>query len=354
MRFIVSSLCLSAFLQEFAENGPVMSVDMDDGEVEFDDGSVNIVTEPLPVELARRYFRDVLSGLEYLHFNSVIHRDIKPENLLVDASGRVMIGDFGVSTLCEGDEQLITSTAGTGVFLAPEVIASGSRSRGFAGPQTDVWSLGVSLYFMLYGRLPWYAKSLPEIYRSICSDPLVFPTGLEFAHIPVAAQCLIRGMLEKDPRERVTIAKMLYECPWVTAEGSWALDTHCVMSGFPTATAYKSQPPVANTLCSREIQSAVCSGQIKPSIPATAAGAGECTLLAKMKSRLASWKREMCRRCDAKKAARAKKRATMGAKLPSSLEPNEITEAIKSSKAARRATAAANTYAITTSQTATH
>ena len=340
-------------VMEYAENGPIMHVDLDDGEVEFEDGSVNIVSEPLPVETARRYFRDMLVGLEYLHHQNIVHGDLKPENILVAGDGRAMIGDFGVSTLCENDSHLISTTAGTRVFMAPECLKRtklDGKEKGFDGAQSDCWAAGVTLFYMLYGRLPWYSRSLPEIYRQICEDPLVFPTGLEFAHIPVQAQTLIRIMLDKNPNTRATISKML-QCPWVSDWGAWTSDQHCVSLGFPSAAQYKSQPLVEATICSKEIQRALCPGKIQvdrdisPSTVTGVAGSDtQCPLFQRMKSRINSWKREMTRKCDAKKAARAKKRATL-----QSMEVLKKEEASKLAsaklKAARRATAAPDVYA---------
>jgi serine/threonine protein kinase len=235
----------------------------------------------------------------------VIHRDIKPENILLTASPAdssvliAKIADFGVSTMCEGDECLISSTAGTGVFMSPEMIKSGARNKGFGGPPTDIWSLGVTLFYLCYGRLPWYSKSLPEIYRMICEDALVFPTGAEFAQVPEAARNLMRGMLEKDPKERVTIRQM-FKCPWVTDEGEWDLNQLC--ANLPPAIQkkleYKSAPPVAAAICSKDVAAAIVSEvSIKPDavVPKkttiTIDGfTGQCSTLNKLKTRLLNWK----------------------------------------------------------------
>ena len=67
---------------------------------------------PLPGEVARAYFRDVLVGLEYLHFQRIVHRDIKPSNILVAGDGRACIGDFGVSLMLKRDGELLADVAG--------------------------------------------------------------------------------------------------------------------------------------------------------------------------------------------------------------------------------------------------
>lgn len=228
------------------------------------------------------------------------------------------------------------------------MVKSKAKNRGFGGAQTDIWSLGVTLFMMLYGRLPWYARSIPEIYRMICEDPLVFPQGLEFAHIPVEAQCLIRSMLDKNPKTRATIAEML-QCVWVTDNHTWDVQQNCALAGFPDATQYKTQPLVESTVCSGEIQAAMRPGKfsvdpVAPSPPAVDdKGDRVVGTLCRIRSRLALWRKEMCRKCDAKKAERARKRATV-----TGAESAQIEAALKSrkaTKASRRATAAEGIYA---------
>lgn len=77
-------------------------------------------TSPLPEETARKYFRDVVLGLEYLHYQKIIHRDIKPSNLLVSDEDRIKIADFGVcNEFNQEDDAILTSTTGTPAFVAP-------------------------------------------------------------------------------------------------------------------------------------------------------------------------------------------------------------------------------------------
>jgi len=309
-------------IQEFAEGGPIMSVDImdEDCEVELPDGSVNILAEPLPLDVARDYFRDVLKGLEYLHHQHVIHRDIKPENLLTDATGRVMIADFGVSTLVDGEDgcnDVASVAAGTGVFMSPETVKGGARKRRgekndescactctdpdaevacsnpLCGAATDIWSLGVTLYFMVYGRLPFYSRSLPDIYKDICEKDVTFPHSPEFAHIPETVRDLIRAMLRKSPHERATIEE-IYQNPWVNADGTWqphaethaptdmdayayayehgmdedgasvpAAGSYCTMTCTNTCPlAYKSQPLVAHTLQESDVAQAMRGAEV--------------------------------------------------------------------------------------------
>ena len=100
---------------------------------------------------ARKYFRDLVSALEYCHCNLVIHRDLKLENILLSKDGRqVKLADFGLSNLITPGLPLQTS-CGSYQYTAPEVICGES----YIGPASDVWSLGICLYAMVTGSLPF-------------------------------------------------------------------------------------------------------------------------------------------------------------------------------------------------------
>ncbi|KAL1426522.1 hypothetical protein MTO96_018261 [Rhipicephalus appendiculatus] len=93
---------------EFLEKGPVIEIP---------------TSTPLSETQAWTYFRDVVLGMEYLHHQKIIHRDIKPSNLLLDDKGRVQIADFGVCNQFEGVDALLSGTAGTPAFVAPEALS---------------------------------------------------------------------------------------------------------------------------------------------------------------------------------------------------------------------------------------
>mmetsp|Transcript_28781 Transcript_28781/g.21446 ORF Transcript_28781/g.21446 Transcript_28781/m.21446 type:complete len:225 (-) Transcript_28781:184-858(-) len=114
-----------------------------------------------------KYFRDIVAGLHYLHEQvGVIHRDLKPENLLLDENDHVKIADFGVSFMIENGCDKLTSTAGSNYFFAPEIC----KGETYKGKKTDIWALGVTLYFMLYKKYPFEARNIPELYSKICND----------------------------------------------------------------------------------------------------------------------------------------------------------------------------------------
>eukprot|EP01045_Picozoa_sp_COSAG04_P030661 COSAG04_NODE_5403_length_1630_cov_1.102547_2_plen_450_part_01 len=187
--------------------------------------------EFFPEERARRYFNDTLLGLEELHNQGIMHHDIKPENLLLSAEDRVKIGDLGIAQVAvpaewDGDgithtsdelrrAEICTSWSGTPAFLAPEV-ASGSES--FDGAPVDVWALGVSLWRMLLGGLPFLSEvSEIELYDMIATQPVVLPeTG---PTISAAARELLTQILDKEPEKRLALAG-LRTAAFVTADGA--------------------------------------------------------------------------------------------------------------------------------------
>ncbi|GAQ84402.1 Serine Threonine protein kinase [Klebsormidium nitens] len=161
-------------------------------------------------ERARAYTRDVLAGLQYLHYHNIVHGDIKPENLMMSADGRIKIGDFGVSHIFENENDQLRRTPGTPAFTAPECC----MGVPYHGKPADMWALGVTLYVFVTGQYPFLAQShsLADLYQAILHEEPAIP-----AHLPPPLQDLLRKLLEKDPSERAT-AEEAARHPWLTAE----------------------------------------------------------------------------------------------------------------------------------------
>ena len=196
-------------IMEYCDGGAVMSMDS--------------AADPIPLPLVKRYLRDALLGLDYLHYHNIIHRDIKPDNLLLAASGQCKIGDLGMSTLLATSSSLLTDyVTGTPAFRPPEVCEG---RRGFNGQAADVWSLGVTVFYLLYGELPFLGSSLMLLVQSIIQKELRFPDDDGGSEVKVEDGCkrLIARMLEKDPARRVTVEEMLQD-EWLTEGGQWQPD----------------------------------------------------------------------------------------------------------------------------------
>ncbi|KAE8711339.1 Serine/threonine-protein kinase GRIK1 [Hibiscus syriacus] len=162
-------------------------------------------------DTARKYLRDIVSGLMYLHAHNIVHGDIKPDNLLITSTGAVKIGDFSVSQVFEDDNDELRRSPGTPVFTAPEC-CQGST---YGGQAADTWAVGVTLYCMILGKFPFLGDTLQDTYEKIVNNPLVLPNDMN-----PELQNLLQGLLCKDPKERMSL-KAVAEHSWVTEkEGS--------------------------------------------------------------------------------------------------------------------------------------
>lgn len=181
---------------------------------------LEIPTEkPLTEEEAWRSFRDVISGLEYLHYQKIIHRDIKPSNLLRADNGEVKIADLGVSNEFDGPDAFLTNTAGTPAFTAPECLSIKQGDSPYSGKAADIWSLGVTLYCLVFGRLPFQDDNVVVIYNKIRTQPLDIPSP---CHLSPELLELLRQMLVKDPGERIKLEEIKVD-PWVTGYGLYPM-----------------------------------------------------------------------------------------------------------------------------------
>lgn len=173
----------------------------------------------LKLHQARSTFRDTVLGLEFraspssvsyvkltlVHHQGIIHRDIKPANLLWTKNHSVKISDFGVSHISSAVDQSssaleLAKTAGTPAFFAPELCWTGSGERPPITKAIDIWALGVTLYCLLCGKVPFEAQNEFELFERIVSDEIKIPDEVDHD-----AKDLLSKMLVKDPSKRITI-----------------------------------------------------------------------------------------------------------------------------------------------------
>jgi serine/threonine protein kinase len=137
----------------------------------------------------------------------VVHRDLKPQNMLLTADDQVKIADFGAAVLTGGGAKVLAA-GGTPAFMAPELFQFGLKEDGrrlTMSPQVDVWSLGATLYNMLFGRPPWMAKNQIELAKQIQNIELSFPHDCE--GVDPHLRNLLKRMLEKDPKTRISMVR---------------------------------------------------------------------------------------------------------------------------------------------------
>lgn len=216
---------------------------------------------------ARSTFRDTVLGLEYLHYQGVVHRDIKPANLLWSKEHRVKISDFGVSyfgrpirdgefddTVSESeakdfdDDLELAKTVGTPAFFAPELCYTDlDTEQPKVSEQIDVWSLGVTLYCLIYARIPFLAEDEFQMFRKIATEEVYIPkrrlmpvhpstspaatslykrqnthpyrddNDLVYEEVDNLLVDLLRQMLTKNPERRIRL-RDIKRHPWVVQD----------------------------------------------------------------------------------------------------------------------------------------
>uniref|UniRef100_A0A7S0G832 Protein kinase domain-containing protein n=1 Tax=Rhodosorus marinus TaxID=101924 RepID=A0A7S0G832_9RHOD len=160
----------------------------------------------LSEEAVKEIMKDVVAGLMYLHAQRVVHRDIKPDNLLRAGDGTVKLGDFGEARMYDVndlDSKGRPTAPGTPAFLAPEFCMSDRSPK--PPPENysaDVWSLGATIYYMVYGRAPFIASSVFKLYDVICTEKLQFPSS---PRVSLKLKDLLKMMLTKEPTKRATL-----------------------------------------------------------------------------------------------------------------------------------------------------
>ncbi|KAI3432381.1 hypothetical protein D9Q98_003937 [Chlorella vulgaris] len=158
---------------------------------------------------AAHFFRMMVEVVRHAHALGICHRDIKPENFLMSDStdnARVKACDFGLSQFYRPGRNF-TSLVGSAFYVAPEVLL-----RNY-GPPADVWSLGVCLYTLLSGLLPFHGETEEEVFQMVLHAELDLESS-PWPSVSTHAKDLVRRMLQRDPARRPTPAEVLQH-PWL-------------------------------------------------------------------------------------------------------------------------------------------
>ena len=158
----------------------------------------------LSESMTKVIFKQIIEGLRYIHKKKIVHRDIKLDNILIDLNNTVKICDFGVSKrINKGD--IMYDHCGTPAYIAPEIF----KNRGYEGFSCDIWSAGVTLYYMLGGVQPFCADSMKDLEKIILEGKYD-----KLEDISDEANDLINRMLQLDPKKRLTDDEILNH-PWI-------------------------------------------------------------------------------------------------------------------------------------------
>ncbi|CAN0901730.1 CBL-interacting serine/threonine-protein kinase 11 [Linum grandiflorum] len=159
-------------------------------------------------DLARKYFRQLISAVGYCHSRGVFHRDLKPENLLLDESGNLKVSDFGLSAVNNQirADGLLHTLCGTPAYVAPEILGK----KGYDGAKVDVWSCGVILFVLTAGYLPFSDPNLMGMYKKIYKGEYRCPKW-----ISSELKRFLSRLLDTNPETRITVDEILTD-PWFT------------------------------------------------------------------------------------------------------------------------------------------
>ncbi|XP_006863170.1 PREDICTED: maternal embryonic leucine zipper kinase isoform X2 [Chrysochloris asiatica] len=189
-----------------------------------------ISQDRLPEEETRVVFRQIVSAVAYVHSQGYAHRDLKPENLLFDEYHNLKLIDFGLCAKPKGNKDYHLQTCcGSLAYAAPELI----QGKSYLGSEADVWSMGILLYVLMCGFLPFDDDNVMALYKKIMRGKYEVPKWLSHSSI-----VLLQQMLQVDPKKRISMKNLLnhpwimqdYNCPveWQSKNPFIHLDEDCV------------------------------------------------------------------------------------------------------------------------------
>src|SRR6185503_5400490 len=158
---------------------------------------------PLPIQEIDRIFTQLADALGYAHARGIVHRDLKPANALVDSDGNLFLTDFGIAKLLESASPRLTQTdaiMGTPAYISPEQAQAQTVDQ-----RSDIYSLGIVLYEMVTGRVPFTADTPLAVILKHISDPMPLPSALK-TDIPAPIEQVILKALAKEPQDRFATA----------------------------------------------------------------------------------------------------------------------------------------------------
>lgn len=121
-------------------------------------------------QTAKPIFKQIVSAVSYFHDLGLVHRDLKLENILIDDLNQIKLIDFGFATACKSGDKL-QLFCGTPCYMDPDL----AKQNKYSGQAVDVWALGVILYLLLTGGIPFWGNTEADLYRKICTGKYSLP-----------------------------------------------------------------------------------------------------------------------------------------------------------------------------------
>ena len=172
----------------------------------------------VPEPEAKKIFRQIVNSVGHCHCRSVLHRDVKLDNLLIDSAGQIKLCDFGISRIITDPRATMHEQCGTPAYIAPEIMAD----KGYSGFKSDIWSMGILLFALVCGCLPFRANSIEDLKALIIEAKVKFPEqvaieGGDRVDLVISPEYkdLVMKTLETCPEKRITIPEILCH-PWMT------------------------------------------------------------------------------------------------------------------------------------------
>ncbi|KAL0106033.1 hypothetical protein PUN28_016034 [Cardiocondyla obscurior] len=192
----------------------------------------------LPEADSRKFFCQIVSAVAYMHSLGYAHRDLKPENVLLDKNENLKLIDFGLCAKPKmGIQAHLYTSCGSPTYAAPELI----MGKKYLGSEVDIWSMGVLLYALLCGFLPFDDNNLENLYQKILGGKYEEPYWLSNN-----SKALIKSMLQIDPAKRITIHELCRH-PWITGNSLTSIS-------FSHKIVFEKDDEVLGTM------SAICGG----------------------------------------------------------------------------------------------
>ncbi|XP_033738884.1 serine/threonine-protein kinase NIM1-like [Pecten maximus] len=180
----------------------------------------------MPEQEAKHIFAQVIAGVEHMHKHNIIHRDLKAENIFYNGPKSVKIGDFGFSTISKVDQTLNTF-CGSPPYAAPELF----KDESYGGVYVDIWALGIMLYFMITGVMPFRADTVAKLKKCILEGNYIIPS-----YISDSGQFLIRSIMKPVPHDRFSIRE-IRNSDWLDGQDfPEALQPYNLLPGSDTST----------------------------------------------------------------------------------------------------------------------